>query len=359
MRRSVGPLLVSSLVFGGCGGPDDGRGSAGSAASGVGSGVVSVTASGSGGGGSSGSEGTSGGGEGSGSGGSGASEGTSEGTSAGTSAASASGGGAKFDLGSTPDGGLPPEPAACLKVDLLFVVDNSGSMKNEQDNLVASFPGFVQEIQEQLVDAESLHIGVVTTDSYDWNSDPCDNVLGALVTKTGGANSSNKVCGPYASGLRFMNEQDDLGTRFACAGQVGTAGSSNEKPLDAAIKALGPQLGAPGQCNEGFLRDDALLVLVIITDEEEEGSAGDPPDWFNALAALKGGIETNIVTLALIGPENPECAQAAEIGHRIIDFAEMFTFGSIGQICADSYQPFFHDAIAVIDEACDVFVPPG
>lgn len=358
MRRSACSLLVTSLIFGGCGGPDDGRGSAGS----VGSGVVSVTASGSGGsGGSESGSGSSGGSGGSGSEGtSGASEGSgSEGTSGGSGAASASGGGAKFDLGSTPDGGLPPEPEACLKVDLLFVVDNSGSMKNEQDNLVASFPGFVQEIQEQLVDAESLHIGVVTTDSYDWNEEPCDNVLGALVTKTGGANSSSKVCGPYASGLRFMNEADDLGTRFSCAGQVGTAGSGNEKPLDAAIKALGPQLGAPGQCNEGFLRDDALLVLVIITDEEEEGSAGDPPDWFNTIVALKGGIETNVVTLALIGPENPECAQAAEIGYRIIDFAEMFTFGSIGQICADSYQPFFHDAIAVIDEACEVFVPPG
>jgi hypothetical protein len=37
----------------------------------------------------------------------------------------------------------------------------------------------------------------------------------------------------------------------------------------------------------------------------------------------------------------------------------MFTYGSIGQICAASFQPFFHDAIAVIDQACENFMPPG
>lgn len=268
-------------------------------------------------------------------------------------------GGPKFDIGKTPDAGPPPEPKACLKVDLLFVVDNSSSMKDEQDNLVASFPGFVQEIQQQLVDAESLHIGVVSTDKYEGNENPCDGVLGGLVTQTDGSNSSNQYCGPFVSGKRYMTEQDDLATRFACAAQVGTSGDSNEKPLQAALRALGPDLAQPGQCNEGFVREDALLVLVVITDEEEDGSSGDPPDWFNELVALKGGIETNIVTLALIGPEIPECASAAEIAHRIIDFAEMFTYGSIGQICAASFQPFFHDAIAVIDQACENFVPPG
>ncbi|MDC0716958.1 hypothetical protein [Nannocystis bainbridge] len=266
--------------------------------------------------------------------------------------------GPKFDIGETPDAGPPPPPKACLKVDLLFVVDNSASMKNEQDNLVASFPGFVQEIQQQLEDAESLHIGVVATDKYDGNESPC-GVLGGLITRTSGSNSSKATCGPYVSGQRYMTEQDDLASKFACAAQVGTAGDSNEKPLQAALRALGPELGQPGQCNEGFVREDALLVLVVITDEEEDGSSGDPPDWFNELVALKGGVETNIVTLALIGPENPECASAAEVAYRIVEFAEMFTYGSIGQICADSFQPFFHDAIAVIDQACENFVPPG
>ncbi len=266
---------------------------------------------------------------------------------------------AKFDLGVTPDAGVPQQPEACAKVDLLFVIDNSSSMKNEQDTLVASFPGFVASMLEQLANADSYHVGVVSTDKYDGNDDPCDGVLGALITRTGGTNSSKMSCGPYASGKRYMSEADDLGARFGCAAQVGTSGDSNEKPLEAAIRGLGPILNAAGECNDGFLRKDALLVLVIITDEEEEGSNGDPQDWYDSLTLIKGGLESNIVVLSLIGPENPKCEEAAEVGHRIVEFTEKFTYGTIGQICSDSYNLFFSDAIGVISEACDNFVPPA
>src|SRR5690242_21671906 len=37
----------------------------------------------------------------------------------------------------------------CAKADFLFVIDNSGSMADEQDNLIASFPGFIDTIQQR------------------------------------------------------------------------------------------------------------------------------------------------------------------------------------------------------------------
>src|SRR5690606_30732265 len=126
----------------------------------------------------------------------------------------------------------PSEAAPCVKVDLLFVIDNSGSMEDEQANLIAGFPAFVNEIQKELADAESLHIGVVSTDEYEYNDAVCADVLGALVTQTGGEHSSNAPCGPYVSGKRFMTEMDNLPQRFACAGQVGTDGDGDERPID-------------------------------------------------------------------------------------------------------------------------------
>lgn len=263
-----------------------------------------------------------------------------------------------FDLGVAPDGGAPLLPDTCRGVDLLFVVDDSGSMMEEQANLIASFPGFVAEIDTTLAHVDGLHIGVVTTDAYKHNDAPCDDVLGALVTRTGGLNSSHATCGPYTGG-RFMTEADELGQRFSCAGQVGTSGDSVERPIEATMRALGPELAAPGGCNEGFFRADALLVVVIVTDEEDEGSGGAPAQWFEGLAALKGGVESNVVVLALIGPQQPACEDAAEIAYQLETFAGMFSHGSVGRICAETYQPFFHDSIAAIAEACEQFTPPG
>ena len=46
-------------------------------------------------------------------------------------------------------------------------------------------------------------------------------------------------------------------------------GDGSERPMEAMIAAVST-LNVPGQCNEGFLRKDALLVVTFITDEEED-----------------------------------------------------------------------------------------
>lgn len=295
------------------------------------------------------------------------------------SASITAGSGPKFDLMQVPDS-TPPDPdTGCKKVDLLFVIDNSGSMADEQINLVNSFPDFVSEMQAKLGNTESYHVGVVTSDNNPFNGAGC-NIYGGLVNRTGGVNSSNQVCGPYAGGKNWMSEADDLATKFACAGQVGTGGSGNEQPMYAMLQAVQPQNQAPGACNDGFIRPDALLVVVIIADEEDDhevdgcqqlpqsGSPGDPATWYTGLTVAKNSVESNIVVLSLVGPIAQPCPaldkcqggiDGAEVATRIVQFTEMFTNGSVGQICAPSYKQFFSDAISLIDEACENFIPPG
>ena len=257
-----------------------------------------------------------------------------------TSTSSATTDAPRLDLGAAPDFAAPA--TGCTKVDLLFVIDNSLSMAAEQDSLIASFPGFITGIQAQLVDADSYHVGIVSTDDYADNPASC-RTLGALVTSTGKAQ-----CGPYAAGGSWMSEADDLAASFACAGRVGITGASDERPVAAAIAAIGDPLAAPGACNEGFFRDDALLVITIITDEEDDaemkngGSPGDPASWFTAIVARKAGLETNAVVLAVVGgASNNQCPpysppQGAEDAPRLRSFAESFTYGSVGDVCADS-----------------------
>jgi hypothetical protein len=269
----------------------------------------------------------------------------------------------------------------CKKVDLLFVIDTSGSMADEQINLVNSFPSFIQEIQTQLEGTDGYHIGITTSDLYAFDfSCPQE---GAMVIQTGGIDSSMAVCGPYAEGHRYMTEMDNLNQTFACAGQVGTGGDGNERPMQTMIAALSSTLNGPGGCNEGFLRDDALLVIVIITDEEDDhevdscgmlpqpGSNGEPAGWFAGVVAAKAGQEQNIVVLSLIGPPGPDPAACpaldkcnggiigAEVSNRLAQFTTMFTHGIVGRVCEPSYATFFAQAVGVIDSACDDFDPIG
>lgn len=282
--------------------------------------------------------------------------------------------GVKLDLGSgsgasesgSAEAGSDP---GCEKVDLLFVVDDSISMAGEQANLIASFPEFIDGIQAALPDADSFHVGVVTTNAYAFNAAGCQEI-GALVTQTGGASSSNAACGPFSAG-RFMTNASDLQGAFACAAQVGIDGPTDERPMQAMQVAIGPAHAGSGGCNAGFMRDDALLVVVIITDEEDdprefygmlEGSPGDPVDWAAAIVAAKG-LESNAAILSIIGGEpgnacpEPSGVDGAEDAPRIRAFTQMFTHGFLGDVCAPSYGPFFSQAIGVVESACDGFVP--
>jgi hypothetical protein len=253
----------------------------------------------------------------------------------------------------------PPDSLGeCNVVDLLFVIDNSGSMLVEQQTLIASFDGFIAGIQDNLDEANDYHIGVVTTDAYSLNFAECQT-LGALVTE-----SADGVCGPWTAG-RYISLADDLESAFTCAARVGDTGSTDEHQVEAALRAISPELGAPLACNEGFIRDDALLVLVIITDEDDEhGSSGEPDDWFAEIVARKG-VETNVVTLTLAGIVPPnECDPDVPFGdavpgYRIREFTQKFTYGRFGDVCADEYAPFFDTSLEIIHDACVNFTPEG
>lgn len=275
-----------------------------------------------------------------------------------------------------PDAGPPGDaeaPAECRDVDVLFVIDNSASMADNQDSLIRSFPGFIRAIREQLAYATSYHIGVVTTDDYHGNPAACRNI-GDLVTSTAGISSSMSTCEPFASGGRYLDASEpDLDAKFACIAKVGATGADDERAARALLDAVDPANNAPGACNAGFARPDSLLVIVIITDEDDVmdgcdgsdpaggclsyGSGGLPDDWVEELVAHRGGIRDNIVVLSLLGrrADNPCGAVPAA---RLLGFARRFDDnGFVGDVCAESYDSFFAEALPIIDRACANYVP--
>jgi hypothetical protein len=264
-------------------------------------------------------------------------------------------------------------PTGCAKVDFLFVIDNSVSMQKEQEALIASFPGFISSIQATLSAKEDYHVLVADTDAwgkckvgensclntglckednaYICNAtfDECDKTMGAGVVHPAGKGASNQVC-QLAGGQRYIQKQEpDMNAAFACTAQVGLAGDAQERPMDAMVAAVSPELNAVEGCNEAFLRDDALLVVTFITDEAGNDT-GKPKDWYDAVVdAKKGNVDAVVVIGFIAGGPNSEHGKFISLwGDK----------GFHGQANESDYSEQFASALSIIDEACDDFEPP-
>ena len=128
------------------------------------------------------------------------------------------------------------------KADILFIVDNSGSMGDEQTKLGNSFQTFISWLTGGLVD---FRIAITTTDM---------DATGAQ--------------GAFIGNPKVLDQNTpNLTAAFQANVNVGTTGSGDEKGLGASEAALSPAMltGA----NAGFLRSDARLYVVYVTDEED------------------------------------------------------------------------------------------
>ena len=154
------------------------------------------------------------------------------------------------------------------KVDILWVVDSSGSMAPKQARLAANFQGFIN----QLVDARppiDFHIAVTTMDTDD-NTQP----RGSLRRWTLGPKSADFIsCTPDVTGTSTCNTaaQADGGTSgavtaFQQLANAGIGGSAQERGLYAAYAAL---QNPDNQGADKFVRPDAALYLVVVSDEDD------------------------------------------------------------------------------------------
>lgn len=200
----------------------------------------------------------------------------------------------------------PPE------VDLLVVVDDSGSMAEEQRKLTDGFTELMSSIQLQGLD---YHIGVVTTDT---------DAATAGRLRTGGA------------GRYIDTTVPDPVAAFEAMATVGIGGSSDERGLRASYLALTAPL--VNGYNAGFLRASADLAVLVLSDERDY-SLNNPsvPDYASFLQLLK--VDPEMVSFhALVGPAPGGCG-TAENGVEYHDVRELVG-GYEASICDRDYGPF-------------------
>jgi hypothetical protein len=155
--------------------------------------------------------------------------------------------------------------AGCQKLDILFVIDNSGSMGQEQTNLIANFPQFIS-----VLDASGLDYRVaVTTTAREYHY-TMSSPLGGGIPMDTGSGDDGAMLQPAACNMtkRWIDKGDPTpATTFSCVANVGTSGNADEMPLGGMRDAFEDRMA--DNTNAGFRRTDALLGVVFLTDEED------------------------------------------------------------------------------------------
>lgn len=206
------------------------------------------------------------------------------------------------------------ERLSCINVtkdvDILFVIDNSGSMGEEQANLSANFGEFIDVLEDSRVQA-NYRIGVTTTDNgnprcqgtspeggklqltscrarqgdFQFNGNPpvdafgdactsicseaADAALAEGVVPTRTDKDGVEKPRPWIEsieGVTNLPEGVTTTEAFQCFGPQGVSGCGFEQPLESMYKSL-TLANNQGSAEFGFLRDNALLAIVFVTDE--------------------------------------------------------------------------------------------
>lgn len=197
------------------------------------------------------------------------------------------------------------------KLDILWVIDNSGSMEDEQSTLGTNFSAFIDNFITKDVD---FKMAITTTDtSSSWKK--------GLMVKY----SDKKLTSEMA-----QNDPSGFKSDFRNLVKVGTGGSGHEKGLEASE-------GFMDRYAKTFLRKDAYLAVVVISDEEDQSSK-DVQKYTDYLKTFKstGGL---IKLYSIVDVNNTNCCdKGVTTGSERYKLASKNTAGLIGNIRDDFYN---------------------
>ncbi len=202
-------------------------------------------------------------------------------------------------LGCTPHPLTPPTPdptrttqnqfpaSLVNKLDVLFMIDDSSSMKQLQDKLIAQFPSFMEPLKMvptpdgSGVALPDIHVAVVSSDTgpgtFDepLNGCPFGGDRGQFQYAARGTctksplhtTPTQQTFLSASMNQTVTNFDGDISAAFGCIAALGDTGCGFEGQLKSVRWALDPVNGPAG--NEGFLRADATLAVVLITNEDD------------------------------------------------------------------------------------------
>lgn len=182
------------------------------------------------------------------------------------------------------------------RIDVLFVVDNSQSMLDQQPQLSRQASTFFQYMLDERID---FHIGVITSEVY--------------------GDAGGVLLDPGRVGGVLTPETDDGAHLFATTLDVPLRADMPEQGLNSALLAI----SEPNRStvNAGFLRPNASLAIIFISDDDD-ASPGEVDTYLRAFWAQREpeGMQ-RVVVNAVVAP-GTGCSTAVEAGTRYASLVE-------------------------------------
>jgi hypothetical protein len=178
------------------------------------------------------------------------------------------------------------------KIDVLWVIDNSGSMATSQAQVASNFQSFIEDFETKNFD---FQMAVTTTDAYlahpDWQDHYDDFLaLAPLIhaeiydgqPQTDMSLFKDGTAGTY-SGISIMDQNTaNLSSVFTTNILQGIVGYGDERAFQGMRTAL------EDARNSGLVRENSFLAVIIVTDEDDFSHPGFWVNQFN-----RGMIDDN------------------------------------------------------------------
>lgn len=192
-------------------------------------------------------------------------------------------------------------------IDVLFVIDNSCSMSDDQAALASNAGSFFNTFTASQAD---FHLGVVTTTTL-------DRYHGGVLV------------GPY-----LTRATPNLYWEFQNLVVQGSDGYFIERALLAADSALSePVLSS---INTGFIRPDADLALVFLGDEDDQSTV-DVRGFATHLKTLKSSTDVTVAGILGLVPASQGCDAQYIDRWRLTGFTREFGTHGLLAICTNNY----------------------
>lgn len=243
------------------------------------------------------------------------------------------------------------------KIDIMWMVDSSGSMAPYQNNLSDNFETFINDF---ITKGYDYNIAVTSTDGWRYPQNPASPWNQSLVRFRDG----NLYTGTTAdnSGVFMINLlTSNIVDTFKKNIKVGTAGDGDERGFQSLRESFGATSVNGGY---NFRRSSAFLAVILVGDEEDNSRKDDGGNYTSVLdytnsfvgyldnytSSTAGSRKYNVSTITVVDINNcPGHHVGASQGNKFVSIATA-TQGIVGSICDVNFSDSLEDIADRIGE---------